>query len=400
LSLQTAVPDPAPQRLSTSLRSRSLRATLATASAISPTLGVAECSDATADDVLGVPVWFSVRTGRDGRHVHSGKGMRPEEARTGALMEAIECAAAERADLATTAERLSVDELLAPFAGALTAADLAPRFGAALPGERVLPVDRCVDFTSGREYLMPSELLRLVAPVPDADGPLFGCTSNGLASGNSLDEATLHALLEVLERDSLALDHARPSTVFVDTTTLPPPFADWSARWATLGVRLRLRVLANDFGLCCLEAELTAGGTGQPSRSTGYGMHPEAPIALARAVTEAAQCRLHALRFGQPAARVMALPPRPATGAVQQLRFDDLPTQTCDSIDAALHGLVARLRSRGLAWVLRRPLNTHPDAAELSGLHVVKVLVPGCETAVGAQVRIGRRLARRLVQAG
>ena len=54
------------------------------------------------------------------------------------------------------------------------------------------------------------------------------------------------------------------------------------------------------------------------------------------------------------------------------------------------------LRAQGLPWVLRRSMNLQPDAADLDGLHVVKVVVPGCESVTGGALRIGRRLARRL----
>jgi ribosomal protein S12 methylthiotransferase accessory factor len=363
-----------------------------------PRLGITACVDATPHDLLGVPVWFSSRPAGLTNCVHAGKGVNPMEAQVGALMEAIEYAAAERADSHTASDHLPLRELLQAFGGRLSAADLAPRFGARLPPERVVAVDVCEDVATGAQYQMPSELLRLVPPPTDDDGALFGSSSNGLASGNSLEDATLHGLLEVLERDCLALDHVRPSTCWIAPATLPAPFSSWHARWLQQGIRLRVRRLDNEFGLSCVEAELIQLSHSGTARSTGYGIHPDATIALARAVTEAAQCRLHSLRFEPESLRgpSVAADEGPLHG--NEMPFDGLPSQQVGSVDDLLSALISRLRTRGLPWVLRRRMNSDASATEFAGLHVVKVLVPGCETAVGHHVRIGRRLAQRLVQ--
>ena len=73
------------------------------------------------------------------------------------------------------------------------------------------------------DALLPGEL-DLVPYPPDGEAFLFGWTTNGLASGNSLDEATLHASFEVLERDAIAMNKARDCSQLVLNTDLPPPF--------------------------------------------------------------------------------------------------------------------------------------------------------------------------------
>ena len=387
------------QRLSTSLRTRALSDTLRRATSLMPRLGITACVDATSHDVLGVPVWFSSRPTGLANRVHAGKGVNPMEARAGALMEAIEYAVAEQADADDPSDYLPLRELLHAFGGRLTAADLAPRFGACLPPGRMIAVDDCEDVATGAHYRMPSELLRLIPASADVEETLFGTSSNGLASGNSLEEATLHALLEVLERDCLALDHVQPSTCWIAPATLPAPFSSWHARWQHLGIRLRVRRLGNEFGLSCLEAELIQPSRPGATRSTGYGIHPNATIALARAVTEAAQCRLHALRFETkgPSGSIVIADALSMHG--NEIPFDDLPSQSTSSVEELLSELISRLHAQGMHWVLRRRMNSDAAATDFAGLHVVKVLVPGCETAVGHHVRIGRRLAQRLVKA-
>jgi ribosomal protein S12 methylthiotransferase accessory factor len=379
----------------TSLRARATADTLARAGALRGALGISECVDATLHDQLGVPVWFSVTPGTRCRPRHAGKGVRPIDAQTGALMEALEIVVAERADVRPPIASRPLGELVAQLGAGWSIADLAPRFGAPATPDRAVPVDACEDLATGRPLLMPAELLRLLPPE-DADPPLFACNSNGLASGNTLAEATLHALLEVIERDTVALHLAAPHEAqAIDTATLPEPFAGWARRWTGLGVTLHLRALPNAFGLTTLTAELHDADPTAPSPMRGHGCHPDAGIALARAVTEAAQSRLWVLRF--PASLAQA--DRVSLPAPGGQSFGTLRSWPAAGIDETLAQLLARLREAGLPWVLRRHLNRHADAADLDGLHVVKLLVPGCESALAGPLRIGRRLAQRLVRA-
>src|SRR6185295_4846109 len=54
------------------------------------------------------------------------------------------------------------------------------------------------DLLSGQEVWLPASAACLCFPK------LYNSTTNGLASGNHLIEATLHALYEVIERDAIA----------------------------------------------------------------------------------------------------------------------------------------------------------------------------------------------------
>ena len=375
--------------------------TLAVARRLAPQLGITVCNDATSFDLLGVPVWFSHRGQTVDARVHSGKGTLAIEAHVGALMEAIENAVAERAGERFCGGRAVLGDLVAAFDPRLTVADLSPRLTVTMPAERVVAVETCEDIASGTIYSMPAELLHQTLPELGREALVFGMSSNGLASGNSLDEATLHALLEVLERDAVAMDMARSSASPLMPGSLPKPFAEWQSRWLGLGVELRLRALPNLAELPCVAAELIDRSGARAPRGLGFGLHPDPYVALSRAVTEAAQSRLYQLRFKADAnADADARSTREAVPAPAShqpaLRFDELQGTPCDNVALALQDVVSRLRARGLHWVLRRRLNQHSDASDLDGLHVVKVLVPGCESSVGNEVRIGRRLARRL----
>ena len=77
-------------RLGTSLRSVAPELTERRARQLMPALGISRVTDITRLDRLGLPVHASVRPRGRTLRVHAGKGMLVDEARVGALMEAVE----------------------------------------------------------------------------------------------------------------------------------------------------------------------------------------------------------------------------------------------------------------------------------------------------------------------
>jgi ribosomal protein S12 methylthiotransferase accessory factor len=396
-------------RLGSSYRARAPRATLRLARRLMPALGISRVTDITRMDRLGLPVFTSVRPRGQVLRVHAGKGLRPIDAEVGALMEAVEYAAAEPQRCTQPLRWMRVAELVAQLGGDVQLVDFAPRLGARISPRQQLATVACEDLRDGRRLALPAELVFL--PFVHADNPgHFGWTSNGLASGNTLAEATLHGLLEVLERDAIAMNLAHDASHWVRTDSLPAPFGAHARRWQRGGVALAVRQVPNAFGLPCLQACLHE-PTGQAVQlSAGYGLHLDPHIALARAVCEAAQSRLshiHGARddvlhfypaySGQdPADRRQAsttlaqrafdrsrpldfgaLPPGPGPGA---------------SVQATLAQLLRRLQDAGFGAVFR-----HRYSPALPGLQVVKVIVPKCEQVQPGVRRLGPRLLAQLL---
>ena len=399
-------------RLGTSLRTCPAADTAARCRLLAWPLGIARLTDISALDTLGLPVFVSLRPeGRTAR-LHAGKGLSADEAETGALMEAFECAVAERASVRGPYTRLSLGALAARLPAGLSLADFAPRLGAALDAYRPTLAVRCDDLMSRHHPLLPAELVMVPAPDEGELPPLFGWSSNGLASGNTLQEATLHALLEVLERDTVAMSAVRGRAAPVDLCTLPEAFAARATRWQSLGVQLFVRQLDGDFGLPCFEATLYAPGQPAAELARGWGLHFDRQVALARAVSEAAQSRLCRIHSGQADAAPfygsrIGADSAAATQARERFRaslerepaagvdFGTLPHIEHRSIRAALRDLLARLRERGLHHAFRHRMRD--DAAAAAGLHVVKVVVPRCETILGEGRRAGPRLLAEAV---
>ena len=399
-------------RLNTSLRSQPASQTLAIAQRLMPRLGVSHCFDATPLDHLGLPVFMSVRPGGSTVRVHSGKGMVLDDARVGALMEAVEYAACESASGICVVQRLRLLQLKQQWPKGLGIIDFAPRLGMAVGPDATLAAVECEILGTRRSTLLPAELVLM--PAPKQPGRrLFASSSNGLASGNTLNEATLHALLEVVERDTVAMHIARDESQPVVLASLPAPFSDLRVGWKRRGVHLLVRHLPNALGLPCFEAALHD-PTADPSLvlARGWGLHFDRQIALSRAICEAAQSRLAVIlsQHGEmPGAAEMAerlKPPADPEKTAQLLgrikkvarrvRFETLPDLPAPAIGVALQRLLGLLASAGLGPVFRRRLYFNNDPSALAGLHVVKVVVARSETPVGQHPRIGPRLFARL----
>ncbi len=404
-------PPPPLLRLGSSLRTRSAAATLDRALPLMPALGISRVTDITRVDRLGLPVFASVRPRGRALCVHAGKGLRADEARVGALMEAVEYAAAEPDRSEWRRRSLRIGELKAEWAGRVRMLDLAPRTGPGAPDDRLVDVVACEDVAGGPALPLPAELI--FVPCDDPHGAsVFGWTSNGLASGNTPAEATLHGLLEVLERDALAMDMPHDASCWLEPDDLPPPFAELAARWRATGVALSVRFVPNEFGLPCLRALLHEGGGAPVDLAGGHGLHLDPGIALARAVCEAAQSRLSHIHGGRDDItrfyakwRDGAVAPdsadvretlayRAGFDTTRRIAWRDVPALPLagTSVDEVLAALVERLRGQGFPRVLR-----HVFALDLGGLSVVKVVVPRCQEIDETCSRLGARLYARLL---
>lgn len=239
---------------------------------------------------------------RDGRDCSGGKGGSAAQARVSALCEAL-----ERFSAVYRGGEEDTRGSQAEVPGALDPADLL-LFSEAQYSNRTVwnqtttsafqwvpePFDqraevewsRVWSLSSGTEAFVPTSMLYFGFRGPDAR---FGTAdSNGLAAGQTLEEAVLQGFLELVERDAVALWwYNRTRHPAVDVGTFGDDYVERVfCHYENIGRRAWVLDLTSDLGIPVFVAISGRVGAAAPEIIFGFGAHLDPSIALRRCVTE------------------------------------------------------------------------------------------------------------------
>lgn len=271
-------------------RARTPEATLALLPAAMATVGVTRVADVTGLDRLGIPVYQAIRPLSRSLSVSQGKGLTRAAAKVSAVMESVELWHAETAEPAATAATVREMQLRLPYAVDSLALRERTFFHPGLTLEWI----EARGVISGRPTFVPRDLaIRDRRVKRRFSPPVFHASSNGLSSGNTLAEALVHGLCELIERDSTErarvqrVARARP----LDRASIGfEPWISFSDVCAREGVLAEVFNLTGPTGVPVFYVSLWSSDL--PVYFMGWGCHMSKDIALARAFTEAAQSRL------------------------------------------------------------------------------------------------------------
>ncbi len=370
-------------------------------------LGITRLANITGLDYLGVPVFIAVRPNGRSLSVAQGKGLDVASARVSALMEAVEFAHAEAPGL--TVRRAAYAELKK------TARVADPKRLAQQKGTVFRPDDE-ISWVQGKlwnsdeQVWVPYDLVHLDFTDPPRNSlrkfrPSRGrvgasgflTSSNGLASGNTNDEALCAALCELIERDATALwrhrgesekAQRRIALASVDDDINDPGAAALLAQLAARGMDVTLWDVTSDVGIAtvlCRLREAPGHARSRLGAFWGSGCHPTAGIALTRAVTEAVQSRLgfisgsrddlHAADYEEPAAPALLAAVRDAMAARRKAKsFARVPSVVNRTFAEDLAHLAKALARVGMDEIVTVDLTR----AEF-GIPVMRAIVPGLE---------------------
>lgn len=252
--------------------------------------GITRLADVTGLDWIGVPVYQAMRPNSRTLSASQGKGLTRAQAQVSALMEALEGFHAE--DIHHPRTRATVGSMRRQLGYDLRA--LALIQPALLKDELLLEWLPATDLSTGAPTWVPRQLCELDLCVrPRVHVPVFRTSSNGLCSGNTLAEALIHGLCEVIERDSCRRrDGARfePERSVIPKTISAPLGQRLMDRFFRAGMDIQIVDMSGPMGLPCFEVWLDH--LDGPALTRGSGCHPSRTTALIRALTEAAQSRL------------------------------------------------------------------------------------------------------------
>jgi len=385
--------------------------TLLYARQLASAAGISEVRDITDLDILSVPVYLSVRPHARGESYTFGKGLHRVDAEVGAYMEALEFFFAEPGTGRVSTRWGSVRDVAGHEHADDAILDFVPLLQREIDPDGSLLLASVRDLESGGECAIPAELI--FYPAPDVGQSLFGSSTNGLASGNSVLEATIQALLELIERDIWSFEFVRSASKLVETASLPDDVLEIVERAERNDLQLKVRFIPNDYGMPFFAAFLF--DLNNPSRKTfngGWACDLDRDRALVRAVTEAAQSRVAFIHGGRkvPGSRAAGftveaqqreakLVRRHMLGVSdprQQASLIDIPDlAVAGTLQQKLEAVIGRLRS-----VVQEPIYRAVFTAPESPLQVIRLVVPLLENLKETRVRVGRRLKRAIDAAG
>jgi len=344
--------------------------------------GITRLADVTGLDWIGVPVYQAIRPNSRTLSASQGKGLTRAQAQVSALMEALEGFHAE--DIRRPRVRATVGSMRGRLGYDLRALTLIrpTLLTDALPLEW-LPA---TDLSTGAPTWVPRQLCELDLCVrPRVHVPVFRTSSNGLCSGNTVAEALIHGLCEVIERDSCRrLDRARfePERSVIPKTVSAPLGQRLLERFFQAGMDVQIVDMSGPTGLPCFEVWLDH--PDGPALTRGSGCHPSRTTALVRALTEAAQSRLTYIAgsrddIPRTVYRMATVPRRRSafrpSFTEAEREFGAAPTLPASGFGAQFRDIVARVRAlTGMS----------PVAVDLMrgdfGVPVLFVVAPGLGT--------------------
>lgn len=373
--------------------------TLELVSRVKEKAGITRVAEITGLDRVGIPIFTSIRpmASQGAVTVYTGKGYSQEEAEVSAIMEGIERFSGEPRDLSLVRgsyRDLSRDrEVLDPNLLIL------PRRYQTF--EEIEWVEGN-SLTRDKKILVPAEA---VFHPYSRHNQLFRTNTNGLAVGNALEEAIVHGLMEVIERDAWSLFEAgRLQGRDLELQDCASPMVRTIVeKLDKAGIGVYAKDITSDVGIPTVAVAIDDELTKDPALlSLGVGTHLVAEIAAVRALTEAVQSRLttihgtredtvkaeFARRIGYE--RMKRINKRWFSPSPERVSLSELRSFSGKDFLEDIKYTLERLGSAGLREVIAVDLTRGE-----TGVPAVRVIVPGLEVYAIDKERAGRRLSAR-----
>jgi ribosomal protein S12 methylthiotransferase accessory factor len=358
--------------------------------------GIVRVADITGLDRVGIPVFSCIRpaAAQGAISVYNGKGATEIAARVSGIMEGIERYSAEvqpddtilydnYAFLAEKRAVLDPTQLILPKGADI----LAP-----------YPWIEIDNLSTGTSVLTPAHAV--FHPVAFEYMPLFRTSTNGIASGNTYEEALFHGLCEIIERDAWSLAEASGKGGPLITDITNPVISEMLDKFSAAGIDIYLRDISSDIRLPTIIAIADDVTTKDPTLITiGMGTHTSPEIAAIRAITEVAQSRatqIHGAREDtdeMQRTRIIGYDRMKRINkrwfaTDETIPFSDIYHFDSDDFSNDISYTIEELAQAGLNQVLVADLTR----AELN-IPVVRVIVPGLEHYAIDPDRSGARCA-------
>ncbi len=359
--------------------------------------GITRVANITGLDRIGIPIFSAIRpSAAEGAvSVYSGKGITETLAKISAIMEGFERYSAEFRD-----EKIVKG----------TYSQLSRNYNVLDPESLILPKDlpyskndSVIRWIWGFDLMSKEEILVPVSAVyhpyyPKGDLHLFRTNTNGLAAGNSIEEAIFHGLMEVIERDAWSIaEFCRKGgrTIETDSELVKALIEKFKAA----SVDIMLKDITSDIPVTVIAAVSDDLLLKDPALLTiGFGAHLDPEIAAIRALLEVAQSRVVQIQGAREDTVKAELMRKIGYDRMKRLnkhwfeegdvvKLENLPNLSSEDIKSDIEKTLSMLKSRGFERVIAVNL-TRPELE----VPTVRVIVPGLEVFGIDPARVGERI--------
>lgn len=393
--------------------------TLLNVAGVAESMGVTRLANITGLDRVGIPVYAAVVPKSDDiLSVYNGKGRRLIDAKVGALMEAIERQTALKTRLPMVQGSFAE---LRQSCNVLDPRTVNQEMSEDYSENIVYSWIEGRDIVADEAILVPADLAgyRWNTSLPRT---CFARNdANGLASGNCREEAICHALCELAERDAWTMAeigaHQLPRARRLafgesaygpdDLDLFPTLDADENElvqKFVEAGLSPVIHAITSEIGVPTIVASVADDYVpGFPMVHGGFGSHPNADVAVTRALTELAQSRCVDIQ----GVREDIKPPTSNSNgrhthtqrartidqnawylgqSATRMKISQLPSYKFPTIKDDLAFLIDRFLANGLNQIIVVDFSSQGAPCA-----VVRVIVPGIEFWVTGQKRLGSR---------
>lgn len=349
--------------------------------------GITRITEITHLDRVDIPVFSAIRPTSQGGgvSVYAGKGIGVTQAKASAIMEGFERYSAERQD---------GDEVFVSAMDSLTEDHIDPDT-LILPRESQqyrnfeLEWSKAFDLVDEKEYYIPANAIYHPYVPENNCMPLFKGNTNGLASGNVIEEAILHSIFEVIERDAWSIyELTRKNSKQIDLNTIESDLINQLLeKFRKNGIEIRLMDLTADIKVTTVLASADDTVTKDAGLlSIGIGTHLDPEIAVLRALTEVAQSRatqIQGAREDTVRADIVRKVGYEKTkkkyrhyfnDKPNKIDFNEIPNKSTGSLKEDIEAVLEELKKNGIEHVLYKDL-TRPEI----GVNVARVIIPTME---------------------
>ena len=372
------------------------------------TAGITRITEITHLDRVKIPVFSSIRpTAQSGGvSVYAGKGATVEQARASAMMEGFERYSAEKQDI--DQEKISI-----------SAYNEIKNESVLNPNDLLLPKSfenqnikmQKLEWIEAEEIISESPILvpanavfhpyipnREIKPSAMA---MFKGNTNGLASGNVIEEAVLHGIFEVVERDAWSIfELTKRNKKQIDLDTIEnETVSELVEKFTEQGIKIKLMDITADLKIPTIVASADDTVLKDAALLTlGVGTHLNPEIAAIRALSEVAQSRatqIHGTREDTVRADFMRKAGYENMKRTnkdyfveedEKINLSDIENKITGSIKKDIEVSIEEVQKAGLDKVIYYDLTR-----EEIGVNVARVIIPKAELYCLDEERLGNR---------